>query len=402
MHQLTIALAIQVVLVIFAPPIRFVMRSIIISDLWMMFWVAITALQTLFLKPNPDRKKIALKLVVPAIIVFAIYLHGILRPDLKSKLITSGIALSNEWTDQFDAKREFIIAIRFLSWIYAGILITTWHKYIKIRIDFLQKTLAICLSVAVFIMISVKFYPPLALQLGQIYQYDPNHYQWLNRIYGVFRSPIEASLVFGFSFLLLLPNEWAKIKLKSIVFILLLIGITLSQTITPIVSCAMIAAILLFLEFYKTKTKQTLIASAIITPALFTTLTFALKYSSFFQEKLGTLSGRIAPWKTLWDQALSRLDYLILGLGFSQYHVDNIYLFLLNRGGLVLSIFIYVLFLKYIFKSWSSWSWQQKAIALFPWISGLTVDSLIIRPLAMIFISVGLPILTKENKLSIK
>jgi hypothetical protein len=102
---------------------------------------------------------------------------------------------------------------------------------------------------------------------------------------------------------------------------------------------------------------------------------------------------RFGPWKTLWTAATSRWDMVLLGLGFNTVNVDNAYLFLFVKMGLIGAGVLAYLAIKWGSAQWSRWTVAQRDVILFLLISGLTLDTFIIRPVVMVFIAAALPLL---------
>jgi hypothetical protein len=217
------------------------------------------------------------------------------------------------------------------------------------------------------------------------YLYDPNAMPWTDRFYGVFRSPIEGSVVLSFVVLLLLA-AWDVSRVRKFgVLGVIVLGILLTKTLTA----ALAAAAALGIVYAARLPKRWAPLFWFGAPFAGVVLTITIRNTAFFAEKSGNFLFRLKPWSVYFNSAFSRVDRLLLGNGFHPHFSDDIYVFLFSRGGLLLLGFAVALFVGWWRRTGKFLDPLPRAVPIFFLISGLTVDSLIIRPVAYVLICVG-------------
>lgn len=386
------ALLLEIALVLFAPPIATGSRSLFLSDLWFFAWMPLALVQVFRALPKEERKSLAIQLGASALVISLAFLHGSVRPSLGPRMRQ---ILNFPPDDTFQFFRELVIAARFVSWFWAGLLVSRlpWiltREQLDQAIQATQRALAASILFAVAVMIAVKALPPLAGTLGRIYGYDPTVVNWADRIFGTFRSPIEGSLTFGLSLFLLIPGSWAPRGFRIFTLLAAVLGIVLTKSITSLVAAGAVAALVAGLAFERKLRLGASLRYAF--PAVSGCLAAATFWwgsdHPFIASKLANLSYRIKPWAIFWDAAVSRWDLFLFGQGFGPHFTDNSFVFLFSRGGLLLLVPGLLLLGRALRKT--GLSSPSGAALLYFVVTSLTVDSLILRPIVAIWICVGL------------
>lgn len=385
------ALIIQLFLTWFAPPISVGSRLLFLGDLWTFAWVGFAFI--CLLRDRARRGEVR-KYLAWAALILVIFVHGAARPSLILPLSNTGLKSLPD--DTFNLVREFVVSIRFISWIWAAFSTAQWFSTrSKTRIqafDMLQNFLAVGMILSSTSLIVSCISPSILDRLGELYHYNPHAFPWDGRMYGIFRSPIEAAMSLGLGIpLLLIRLNRIHSPVNCAVRIFGIIGafaaISLSRTLTPIAGWFAVPLILLSL---KIRGFAKVIFIALCTASLGAIFYF-LKMSSDWRihQKYDDLLFRLGPWKVFWDTAAARWDYLLLGLGFPDYYVDNIYVFLFNRGGILLFGSALACIGLSLWQSWKHYGWQQKACIIYLFVSGLVIDAWIIRPVVSLWITIG-------------
>jgi hypothetical protein len=323
-----------------------------------------------------------------------VYAHGALRPAalLKETLLPIHVTTHETPAEEygFQPFRELIVVIRFISWAWAGIIVHFWQHRVKNgQASVLPKSAFLAaLFVATASVWAAEVIPGVADLLGRIYQYDPHHPTWADRAYGVFRSPVEGGAVLGFSVLLLV---YLRGWIKPAPWAFLVLGATfMTRSITSIVAMVLSGALILLRE-----RRILLGAGALLGGAL---AFWALRETPFIASKIANFLYRIKPWVAYWNIGVSRWDFFLLGTGFNSFYVDNIYVFLFNRGGAVLLAGFLGLLLLFARSRWSDWTPVQRVIFLLPLVSGIATDSFVIRPFAAVFFCLAVPALSTRPR----
>jgi hypothetical protein len=401
----TLILSIQLALAFLCPPFELGSRKIFPSDLWCMAWVfgcvllsaAYPRLLEKMKLPRIEFRRAGVKkfFISSAVLFFIIFLHGSARPSLIEPLKAVNLELLE--SDNFQFTREFVIMLRFLSWLWAAVIAFQWARTGALKPKVLLASLtAVSVLCAVFIIAS-KFSLPLRYWLGNVYGYDPDYVFWATRRYGTFSSPVEASAALVFSTLLLLGD--------FIPMLFIIIAIFFTKTISSIVG-AFFAALSVLLIGNRKVDRKTLTSFAIfLSLGLFACVALVYEfsnYSSFFHDKSLNLVYRIGPWKLYFLESLKRPDLLLFGFGFTPYHSDSIFVFLFNRGGLLLLGSFLYFGIRWISQHWNQWSLKQRIIPLFILLSGVTCDILIYRACATIAFTTAACILAFPKSLRIR
>jgi hypothetical protein len=379
-------LVVQVVLAFFCPPLSFGERFVFVSDLWLFAWVAAFGLFA-FRHSRPDERLRLLALITALSgLMTVVFLHGMVRPSFAPQL---AIYLQVPRDDLFSFGKEAVVAARFLSWILAGIVVSRF----ALDLRKLERTLAGCALIAVVSMIAARFSPLIQDMFGALYRYDPHEANWQNRIYGVFRSPMEASTTLALSILLLAQSRSITVFHRIWISFFLLIGIYLSGTLTAFLALP-IALTIAWAWKRPARAKTAVFAAGLV---VFGIAAIIAWNSPTFLHKKENFLFRFKPWTVYWNASLERFDAFFFGYGFHPHFSDNIYVFLFSRGGaftLLAALLALALWWK---KHGSALTPLQRSIPLFFLISGLTVDSLILRPVVLILICVGIPLLNRER-----
>ncbi len=376
-------LALQLLLSWFAPPLMVGNRSLFLGDLWFFLWVPVLLLQ--HLKNPAVRWRILPWLVISLGVAGICWAHGSMRPTLGPKLQTLSIELREG--DAFSPMREGVIAFRFLVWFWAGVAVA-FRSFREREVRALSWVLAFSMGWAALIMVACKLSPSLAVLFGHAFGYVPESYPWIGRVYGPFRSPNEAGAALGLGALLVAGGVGESRSLRSFVFGAAYVGAGLAKAATSLAS--------VFLSVLGGKLSRW---PRIATSVLLSTVAvgaFALPLlssrSDFIENKIANLTYRLGPWKIYVDAAFSAWDRLLFGMGFNQYNVDDSYIFLLNRGGLLLLGGMLFVLAHVVRRRWSSWNAYQRSVIVFLVLTSVTLDTVILRPLVALLI-VGIPLL---------
>jgi hypothetical protein len=383
-RPMTTFLVIQIVLAFFCPPIARGERMIFLSDLWLFGWVFVAGIYAFTHSDGKIRRNFLLVLTGIGALFGIAWIHGMARPSMAPSLAPFLIV---EKEDQFNPLREAFLAFRFFAWCAAGVIVS------QFRLDrvTIERTLAGCTFLAVVAMILGQISPEIRAAFGHFYHYDPEVANWADRAYGVFRSPIEDSVVLCLAFLVLIQGVWAKTRTKIAIAIFIVLGVVLSKTLTAFVAM-LIALLYAWLVTMNPKRAKWIVLGFLATTVA---VTAAVWETAFMLQKRETFLFRFKPWGVYWDVALSRTDRFLFGNGFHPYFSDSLYVFLFSRGGVLLLGAALYGFVRLWLRPSVGLTPIQKTIPIFFLISGLTVDSLILRPVIYVFLSAGL--LTLRN-----
>jgi O-antigen ligase len=244
------------------------------------------------------------------------------------------------------------------------------------------------------IMVACKFFPDVSMLFGRIYGYDPNAFPWQGRIYGVVRSPNEAGMYFGLATIILLGAHVRAFKLALFAACLAIVSVLLSQSFTTLLTWGLIilAAVIVRMKGIV----RWLIIGAFGLGSAACLLIFR-DHNSLIYGKFVNFIYRFGPWKVYWEAAISRWDLFLFGFGWPSYHADNFYVFLFNRGGLALLLATLVWAGWILATHWKYWRDHERMIIFFLIFSGLTIDTLILRPVAALFVCAALPVVARAR-----
>ena len=387
---LSFALAVQIGLAFFGPPIPFGDRLLFPADFWSFVWIAGFGAYWLFRSNDPRRTRVAAWLGGIALLFLIVWAHGVARPPLTEPL---SHWFKNLPDDTFNAPKEAFVAFRFFMWIAGGMVVVLYRP----ELARLQRVLAAGVIVGGISLIAGKLVPGLAEFFGGIYHYDPSAPTWIERSYGLFRSPVEASACLGLSLIVLATGNWAKSGVRLITFFIGVVGIAFSMTVTPVVSIFLSGCLVAVSRGSSINSRKIRILS--VSLLFLFGLAIILGWQSYLvRSKVGNLGYRIEPWKIFFGALASRPDRLLLGTGFHPHFTDNIFVFTLVRGGLI-GLALPLLFLaRWIGHRWTGLAFAQRTLVIHLLISGMMADNLIIRPFALVFVAVGVPFLFSIQK----
>jgi hypothetical protein len=384
-------LALQLFLVFFVPPLQWHNRSFYAGDAWCVIWLFWT-LKDALPKLDPELKEqLFRKFAISAVALFVIYLHGYFRPEIAKTLDWASL---NPGEDRFSPVREAIVAIRFLSWIWAGIWVSIlariappeWVQNWMGRVA--RVTVSTVILLGVLALLSRAF-PALADLLGWIYGYDPHSSSWSGRAHLTFRSPNETGVALTFAVLLVLFQKSLSNGWKSIATIFGLVGALLTQATTPLVGWALCVGAKCFSGLRPRQKLLSILAVVFATPSILlmnhSWVAFLIQVAAL---KLGHFEGRIQPWIVYLKTGVSRLDYLVVGTGFHSLHADNFFIYLFSRGGLLLTIGFFWAIVRVK---------RFDLIVAFLLITCLSLDSLILRPVVALLLALGIPTIESQR-----
>ncbi len=393
----TTLMSIQLILVVFQPPVALGNYKFYFSDFWM-----IISLVVMFIKfrKNLLTEKIKKIFTYSATLMTIIWIHGASRVSLIDDFASKNMHILTD--DRFNFIKELWNMLRYLSWFWAFTLVTQFPKLID-----LSKIKKISEYLFIFILFSLCAYtvsPAMQKAYGKIYQYDPGYFDWRGRAQGVFASPVEAGIAtLMLGLLLISTSDFRKQIQNALVFAGIFVSILLTRSGTALISILLSASSILILN--RKKFPKVFIygwfafwSGAIVFLAInFNTI---WENNPALRGKILNLLWRFGPWEVYLHSALKRIDLLLLGYGFTPYHADNSFLFTLNRGGvLTLTALIYI-FYSFVKQQKIKWNILQQHFAFFFLISCFTVDLLIYRHTVAILIAFGIPYLVSRSEVA--
>jgi hypothetical protein len=378
-------LALQLLLAFFAPPLAWGDRLLFPADVFAAFWLAAFLVRDFITSAPAGRRRVLGVVALVGGSLGLVYVHGAQRPSLAAEF-SRFIVVEND--DLFSPIREAVIAIRFAVWFLCGYVVS------RRALDrgFLLRVLALASLAASLSIVVTAFSPGVRAAFGVWYRYDPTSPDWAYRSFGVFRSPVAATAALSLAFLLLMEGARER-KIPRGIFGILAISIALTQTLTSFLA----AGIALGLSVYRRLEGRLRIAGAagaLAVTAIAATLVWDTRFGV---SKRGNLVFRTGMWRVYWESALSRWDRLLLGNGFHPHFSDNLYVFLFSRGGLFLLGLAAWLFIRWWKREGRTLGPIPGAIPIFFLVAGLSIDSLILRPVVSVLVCVGIPLLSRPR-----
>ncbi len=375
--------AFQILLAVFFPPLLIGSKKLFLGDAWVLIWGMLGWM-------SAPRGRYRSLLISVAFVFGLVFLHGALRSSLQPILDLMG---EGAGSPRFAPGAEFIVGIRLFSWVSAALLLVQWsitspHALLDISRKIQDLALKVVLALAVVLSLC-RVFPFIHANLADFYHFIIPVDIWQGRVFGVFQSPLEAGATFGLLSLLSIRSEfklWKVLLIQSIG----LFGVWLTGSFSPFVSLAVIAALRIYAHIESRRIRVWILAGVF---AAFNILISLLLNSFLMTAKFGGGWARSLLWNAYVKELFSRLDSAVFGFGFIPFYVDNSYLWILTRGGLVLLFSFLVIAADAISKRWSSWGFDQKAVVGYLALTGLALDVIIIRPVVLIFIAAGIPYL---------
>ncbi len=322
------------------------------------------------------------------------YLHGYFRPALEP-LLTQIYFRINPDNDTFNAKREFIFLIRFLAWLAAAGLVSL-ISFSKTELTRLLKTLTVCLLSASAIMVLAKLSPGFHGFLEKFYNRDSSYDIWKFRSYGPFASPVEGGAVLGLALILtvgsgLLSRGWMLTALLAAG-----VGLLLTHAMTAVVALCVAGAYAGTQNKQRLNGRRVVLASAVV--LLIFVVVLGVLYPGALSQKRVDVFARLAPWLVLVKAIGSRLDLILFGLGLPDYSVDNSYLFVFTRGGLLGVGCLLWLSWRFGVSHWRRLGAELRAALIYLAVVGLMFDVIVYRNIVYLMLAVGIPLLTFRKK----
>jgi len=392
LSRLTSVLVVQLALTWFCPPIPLSGFTLFPSDLAFFIWVPV------FWLWGTPAKNWRIPLLI--LITFGvIWIHGASRPLLWKALVTTG--LDQLQKDDFKPVKEAYMSLRFTSWLIAGTLVARAFSAAapsdkKKALHRLCISHSILMSIAAFSLILAKLSPTVTTFLENAYAYriaDAHH--WHDRVYGIFRAPVEAGTTLAMSIAILPIQQLSRrLPVRLGLAVLGMIAVALSKTLTPAVA-AMAGLFVYALSETRRETKRLyLVLLGLICLSL---VAGWMLFPTFFTAKWVDLIYRLSPWRVYFETAMSRWDLMLLGVGFTDYHVDNSYIFLFNRGGLLLFGLAAWILGGAVLRQWKHWLPTQRGAVAFLLVNCFVFDTLISRPNVALLIAVWIPLLANRS-----
>lgn len=397
-------LAIQLILTFFAPPFHVGERSIFLPDLWCWVWVAIGTVYVLnrdFRKSPASFGKTAIPFAVVGVAILLIYAHGAFRLSVTDafRLHYSGVP-----SDVFLRTKELVVALRFISWIWAGFLVARFWRQTATTAatDVVAKILPVLAILSCVIAVLEKSSPAFAQFLAVFYRAGVTADNWVGRAHITFPSPPEAGIALAFTGLIILASGSLR-SLRLTAAFSAFFAAAVTQTVSAFLALAVIASLTLakvLNSHFSFSTRRRWFPALIVGVFAFIAIVGVGSASDipFVKLKIGNFLYRIEPWRVFLRAIGARLDCLILGLGFLSYHVDNSYIWVLSRGGLLAFGGGFTWFVSILRRYWKMWKWSQKVLVLYLLLTGVSFDSVILRPIVYLLLSAAIPILIRNGQ----
>ncbi|MEW6055590.1 MAG: hypothetical protein AB1540_03175 [Bdellovibrionota bacterium] len=402
------ALAGQLLLAFFFPPLPLGNRFLFAADLWCLGWVSFAVFQfrrKLFDR-DPALKRLRQVFWGSSLVVLVAYAHGMFRPSIAEEFVRLYYFKLSE-SDLFNPFREFVVALRFVVWISAAAFVHHFFqsarklggkdaKQAEQTLVKLSKILAVSVIVAVAFMVIERASLQGADFLAEVYSFERNADHWRDRAHGPFRSPVESAVALALSSILImafrrrLPKKLWVSALVSVV-----LGIALAKTATPFLVLLLVAVVSLAPRLPLRLRRGLLIAVAGVLASGAIAL---LADHPLAWAKINDLRFRFGPWVAYLKLLLSRPDYFLLGLGFAPYHTDNAYIFILTRTGVMGFAALLWFLVRPIKKAWASWPWAAQALLIYLAVVGLTLDAWIYRHVIALMLAIGVPLLAFSRR----
>ncbi len=390
------ALALQIPITVLVPSYKWAPRTLYLGDFWFFGWVS-AALFFLALRRHQNKGAYPAlpwkPMLVSAALILVSWAHGSIRPPIIHKLWTLTYQVPD--SDSFQPGRELLIGIRFVCWFWGGLLASYWFKTAspdetKLALKRIGKSLAVTAFIGGISLMASYTHEASKIWLGQIYHYDPNQFIWKARAHGVFGGPIEAGLVLGLSIPALLFFPGLSWIFRCICLAAIAGGMLAAQTLSPV------AGILVAYSMYLVTHSKVSLKKLLPFLAGLATVLVAIWFfnPNWVIGKLSNFTYRFAAWSMYLDTLFSRWNHLLFGLGLTSYYVDNSYLYLFMRGGLLMLGATGYFTIKHLRIGWPDWNWYQRALILITLISGLTLDAFIIRPVVAVWVAAIIPLLS--------
>jgi hypothetical protein len=380
---ITSILGTQIVLSFFAPTLQYGSRHIFLSDVFCFIWVVsglAWALRSGKISA-PSKKRLLTWVLACAASLLIVYGHGYFRPSVRPELSAIFYTVNPE-SDLFHAKRELVFFFRYLIWFYAAGLVVVAAPLLKNRKPLL-KTLVVCVTIEAVLMTLGRWSPAFKQLLGKIYGYSTSYDVWETRAYGTFASPVEAGAVLGLAAVLILGTNLLSRKKTLFAFLITMVGLLLTHTMTAIIGVAIAGA---YISLKSIRMKRYLDWVYRIGALLILSIG-AFEYDLLARKK-GDLLSRIDPWLIYLKAVVSRWDRLLFGLGLPDYSIDNSYLFILIHAGLLGVFCVSLLALRS--RKWIRWTVEKRAVLIYLLVTGTMFDVIIYRNVVYLMLTVGL------------
>lgn len=380
-------ISVQLLLVFFAPPIDLGGRRLYLSDVWCAIWVLAGVVFLLRADAKAASRYWSRFFIITAAALLAVFLHGTMRPLLRESL---DLYFPGIESDSFNIGREVIVAFRFLSWLWAGALAVVCFRSDVFESErsrlIIVKALWFCLAGVVVLMFLGQISQPFLELLGRIYRYDPYSDGWAGRAFGTIPSPVESGVVLGFAGGLFLFHEWIPAVYRFSGIAIAIAGVALARSGSGLVAVVCAVVLYLFAVAVRKAGRFKLAVGFAALAVIVAIVVVAILFPAFVGLKIAHLNGRVRPWGVLIQAALHRPDVFLLGVGFPSYHVDNSFLFLFNRGGLLFFGGFAWLFLQAAF-----YFSKQAVFEALPYVlllvMGMATDVIIIRSVISVIIA---------------
>ncbi|MBI3543212.1 MAG: hypothetical protein HY075_08070 [Deltaproteobacteria bacterium] len=395
MSYLPTALTIQLFLTFFAPPIAVGPRLLFVSDFWCLLWTG-----ALLFVEHRRLKGIYPFLAATAALVAVSYVHGAYRPFLRDTLKYKDYFFLFE-DDTFQGGRELIVAVRFLSWLWAGRVVAAAfarEKDARPALRSLGLALAACLVLSGALLALAKGSHGVEALLGRIYGYDPNYEYWRGRAYGAFRSPLEAGVSMGLGGLALLGFREISLRARLAGAALAGVGLACTKTLTTVVAAVIAIVLTLSRKYRRRLLKRDRTAMLTAAVGLVAIAVAVWLGRERLATKLLDVKFRWGPWVVYWEAAAKRPDLLLFGFGMAPYHTDNFFVWVFTRTGLVgLGAFL-VWGWRTLVRGWDSWDRAAKASVVFLLVGTAMLDVLIYRNVVALLLAALIPLMARRSQ----
>lgn len=128
--------------------------------------------------------------------------------------------------------------------------------------------------------------------------------------------------------------------------------------------------------------------------------TLGLLSPGVLAQKRLDIFARLDPWLVLIKAICSRWDLVVFGLGLPDYSVDNSYLFIVTRGGLLGVGCLSWLAWRFGLADWRRLPAEQRAALFYLAIVGVMFDVIIYRNIIYLALAAGIPLLIFQRSRS--
>lgn len=400
------ALAVQLLLTFFLPPIAMGERNVFLADLFCMAWCAFGVFSSWRQFRGEFRPVLRFTAAFGALFAL-IYAHGYFRPSLERAVYDNALYVM-KGGDAFLPGRELVVALRFFAWLVAARLVGFWfgrvsEPSLSVGLRMVRATVAFCIAIAGCLLLADSANPSIRQALARIYKFSTEQQWWQGRACGVFQSPVEAGITMAWGGLLLALPRNSSALFRALGWFAVVVGVFSTKTATALVAVVLVLAI-----WGAVRAKQRLAPAlwwplavgVVAVTAYWVQLKFHSESGGIIQEKFGDFRYRFFLARQYWQAAAGRFDYLVLGFGFVPYHSDNSVMFLFVRGGFVLTLVSLGYAAFKALEHGLRWTLRERCLILFFAAVAMMFDAVVYRHVIALWLGLAIPILASAQLLN--